>query len=46
MGLTEGAAAILLTQYCYSGDTLILYARSVKRPDRFQFFIALERKVL
>jgi DNA-binding GntR family transcriptional regulator len=46
IGLTEGAAAILLSQYFYSGDTLIMYARSVKRPDRFQFFIDLERKSL
>jgi DNA-binding GntR family transcriptional regulator len=46
IGLTEGAAALLLTQYFYSGDTLIMYARSVKRPDRFQFFIDLERKSL
>jgi DNA-binding GntR family transcriptional regulator len=46
IGLTENAAAILLTQYFYSGDTLIMYARSVKRPDRFQFFIDLERKSL
>jgi DNA-binding GntR family transcriptional regulator len=46
IGLTEGAAAILLTQHFYSGDTLIMYSRSVKRPDRFQFFIELERKSL
>ena len=46
IGLTEDAAAILLTQYFYSGDTLIMHARSVKRPDRFQFFIDLERKSL
>jgi DNA-binding GntR family transcriptional regulator len=45
IGLTEGAAAILLTQNFYSGDTLIMYSRSVKRPDRFQFFIELERKI-
>lgn len=46
IGLTEGAAAMLLTQYFYSGDTLIMYARSVKRPDRFQFYLDLERKSL
>jgi len=46
IGLTEGTAAILLTQNFYSGETLIMYSRSVKRPDRFQFFIALERKSL
>ena len=46
IGLGEGTAAILLTQHFYSGDTLIMYARSVKRPDRFQFYIDLERKSL
>ena len=46
IGLSEGAAAILLSQHFYSGDTLIMYARSVKRPDRFQFYIDLERKSL
>jgi len=46
IGLSEGAAALLLTQYVYSGDTLIMYARSVKRPDRFEFFVDLERKSL
>ena len=46
VGLKEGAAAIMLTQHFYSGDTLIMHTRSVKRPDRFQFFIDLERKSL
>ena len=46
IGLGEGTAAILLTQHFYSGDTLIMYAQSVKRPDRFQFYIDLERKSL
>lgn len=44
LALPEGSAAILLTQYFYSGDTLIMYSRSVKRTDRFKFFMELERK--
>jgi DNA-binding GntR family transcriptional regulator len=40
----EGSAAVLLEQHFYSGDTLIIYTRSVKKPDRFHFFIELERK--
>ena len=45
LGLQEGSAAILPIQYFYSGGTLIMYTRSVKRTDRFKFFIDLERKV-
>lgn len=44
LNLSEGSASILLTQYFYSGDTLIMYSRSIKKPDRFQFLIELERK--
>jgi DNA-binding GntR family transcriptional regulator len=40
----EGSAAGLLEQYFYSGDTLIMYTRSVKKPERMQFLIDLERK--
>jgi len=43
--LPEGSPAILLNQYFYSGDTTIMYTRSVKRTDRFKFFMELERKV-
>ena len=46
LGLEEGSPAILLIQHFYSGDTMIMYARSVKRPDRFQFSVELERKVV
>ena len=46
LNLTEGTAVILLTQHFYSGDTLIMYTRLIKRPDRFQFLIELERKLL
>jgi len=40
----EGSAAALLEQYFYSGDTLIMYTRSIKKPERMQFLIELERK--
>ncbi|MDO9289208.1 MAG: GntR family transcriptional regulator [Thermodesulfovibrionales bacterium] len=43
LGLPEGAAAMLLTQYFYSGDTQVMYMRSIKRPDRFKFLIELDR---
>jgi DNA-binding GntR family transcriptional regulator len=42
--LSEGSAAILLTQQIYSGDTQIMYARSVKGSDKIKFLIDLERK--
>jgi len=44
IGLSEGSPAILLSQYFYSGETLIMYIRSIKRTDRFKFLINLERK--
>lgn len=42
--LQEGAPALLLTQFLWAGEEQIMYSRAVKRPDRFQFFIELERK--
>jgi DNA-binding GntR family transcriptional regulator len=44
--LPEGSMALLMTQKFYSGDTLIMYARKVKKPNRFQFLVELERKVV
>lgn len=44
LGLPEGSCALLLEQYFYSGDSQITYTRSVKRPDRFRFFIEFDRK--
>jgi len=44
VGLPEGSQAILLNQYFYSGDTLVMYTRSIKRTDRFKFLMELERK--
>jgi GntR family transcriptional regulator len=45
IGLPEASAAILLAQSFYSADTLIMYTRSIKRTDRFKFFMELERKI-
>src|SRR4030042_2098816 len=42
--LSEGSTAILLTQQIYSGDTQIMYARSVKGSDKIKFLMELERK--
>lgn len=39
----EGFPALLLTQEFYSGDTLVAYSVSKKRPSRFQIFLELER---
>jgi GntR family transcriptional regulator len=44
LNTTEGSAAILLTQHFYSGDTLIMYTKSVIKTDRFPISIELERK--
>jgi GntR family transcriptional regulator len=44
IGLPEGSPAILMTQYFYSGETLVMYTRSIKRTDRFKFLMELERK--
>ena len=44
IGLPESSQAILLNQYFYSGDTLVMYTRSIKRTDRFKFLMELERK--
>ncbi len=46
IGLTEGTATILLHQYFYSGETLVMYSRSVKRTDKFKFLIDLKRKAV
>jgi GntR family transcriptional regulator len=46
MGLPEGSQSILLNQYFYSGDTLVMYTRSIKRTDRFKFLMELERKAM
>jgi len=42
--LPEASVAILLNQYFYSGDTVFMYTRSIKRTDRFKFLMELQRK--
>lgn len=44
LGLQEGSPALLLEQYFYSGNTQVMYMRSVKMPERFRFFFEFERK--
>jgi GntR family transcriptional regulator len=44
LGLPAGSPALLLEQYFYAGEAQVMYTRSVKRPERFRFFIELERK--
>ena len=44
LGLPPGSPALLLEQYFYAGEAQVMYTRSVKRPERFRFFIELERK--
>jgi GntR family transcriptional regulator len=45
IGLPENSPAILIDQYFYSGETAIMYMRSIKRTGRFNFFMELERKI-
>lgn len=44
LGLPETSNALILEQHFYSGKSPIMYMRSIKRPDRFRFFIEFERK--
>jgi len=44
LGLPEGSSAILLEQHFFSGDTHIMYMRSIKQPGRFRFYIEFDRK--
>lgn len=46
LGLKEDCSVLLLEQLVYSGNTQLKYTRSFKRPDRFKFFIELERQSL
>lgn len=45
LNMPEGSPALLLEQHFYSGETQIMYIRSIKRPERFRFYIEMERKV-
>jgi DNA-binding GntR family transcriptional regulator len=44
LGSSEGSVAVLLTQNCYSGDTLIMFSRSVTKPNTLNLHVVLERK--
>lgn len=41
--LPEGSPAILLTQIFYSGETLVMHSRTIKKTDRFKFLMEFER---
>jgi len=43
LGLSGGSPALVMEQQFYSGESLIMYIRSIKRSDRFRFFIEFER---
>lgn len=43
-GMDEGSPGLLHEQHFYSGDVQIMYMRSVKRPERFRFYLEFERK--
>jgi GntR family transcriptional regulator len=45
LGLPEGSPALLITQKFYSGDTLMMYTKKVKKPNRLQVLVELERKI-
>ncbi len=44
LGLPKGSPVLLLEQLFYSGDTCIMFTRSIKRPDRFRLFFEFEKK--
>jgi len=46
LGSSSGSVAVLLTQHFYSGDTIIMYSRSVTKPDKLNLHITLERKAV
>ncbi|OHE61154.1 MAG: hypothetical protein A2Z47_16390 [Thermodesulfovibrio sp. RBG_19FT_COMBO_42_12] len=46
LDLSESAPALVLTQRFFSGDTQIMYMRSVNGTDKYKFFIELKRKAL
>ncbi|RJQ50441.1 MAG: GntR family transcriptional regulator [Nitrospiraceae bacterium] len=44
LDMKEGSPALLLEQHFYAGETQVIYMRTIKRPERFRFYIELERK--
>ena len=41
--LPESSPALVLTQHLFSGETQVMYMRSIKRPDSFVFLIEFEK---
>lgn len=46
LGLSGGSPALVMEQQLYSGESLIMFIRSIKRSDRFRFFIEFERRAV
>jgi DNA-binding GntR family transcriptional regulator len=45
-GLTEGSPTLLLNQLFFSGETPIMYIRSIKRADSFGFAIEFKKSAM
>lgn len=43
LGLSGGSPVLVMEQQFYLGESQIMYIRSIKRSDRFRFFIEFER---
>ena len=43
LDLSENSPALVLTQHFFSGETQIMYMRSIKRPNNFVFLIEFEK---
>ena len=41
---SESSPALVLTQHFFSGETQIMYMRSIKKPGRFELLIEFEKK--
>ena len=46
LNLPEGSPALISIQSLYSGETLIMYIRSIKIPDKVRCSLELERKAV
>jgi DNA-binding GntR family transcriptional regulator len=44
LDLSESSPALVLTQHFFSGETQIMYMRSIKRPTSLAFLIEFEKK--
>jgi len=45
LDLSESSPALVLTQHFFSGETRIMYMRSIKRPGSFGLLIEFEKKI-